>query len=120
MALVLGGDELSGGQGWRQEGSHAGAAGSWGAVAGSRDHLEGRLGHLARGAVYGGRSQGQAGAAGIWSGGYLRWSPAASGSTRRGSVFKAEGLAIRAGKGQRDRRGPRRELGALSLCREQS
>lgn len=27
-----------------------------------QDHLEGRLGHLARGAVYGGRSQGQAGA----------------------------------------------------------
>lgn len=25
MALVLGGDELSGGQGWRQGGSHAGA-----------------------------------------------------------------------------------------------
>lgn len=49
------------GEVWGRRGFR-GAAGSWGAVARGRDHLEGRLGHLARGAVYGGRSQGQAGA----------------------------------------------------------
>lgn len=55
----------------------------------------------------------------------LEWGvPAVESSSFRehsgGSVFKAEGLVIRAGKEQRNRRGPRRELGALSPCREQS